>query len=208
MAKNGSADFVKKNDDVICFIKNYKPLIFKASKDIGLRRCFWDVVLNEMVERFAEGRIKYDPTRGVKESTYIFLIAKSVAQDELRRQHSERFEDMDDRDWENLVDERNGFRQMDADDEKVIAIEAIRRLAKQIRDKVKLELLVRFVINKESRQELAHEYGMSNDNVSLQKTRYLSRLQQLVREVWREDAEGKLKFSNTDISFLTPYING
>ena len=207
MAKNCSADFEKMNADVISFIKEFKPLIFKASKYVGLRRCFWEGVLSEMAERFAEGRIKFDPTRGVKASTYVFLIAECVARDEIRRQHPERFEEMDDRAWENLGDERNGYARLDADDEKLIAMEAIRRLTKQIRDKVKIELLVRFVINKESRQELAREYGVSNDSVSLQKTRYLPRLQQLVRDVWMEDEEGKLKFSSTDISFLTPYVN-
>ena len=70
-----------------------------------------------------------------------------------------------------------------------------------------MEILVRFVLNGEKREELAEEYGVESDYISLVKTRYLPRLQKLVCEVKREDEEGNLRLSNTDISFLKPYLN-
>ena len=47
---------------------------------------------------------------------------------------------------------------------------------------------------------------MSDDFVSLVKNRWLPRLQKLVRDVIREDRDGRLKLSNTDIRFLKPYM--
>ena len=75
-----------------------------------------------------------------------------------------------------------------------------------MKDKKTLEILVRFVVNRENREGLAREYGVENDYVSVVKTRYLKLFQALVGNVMREDEEGKLRFSNNDISFLEPYM--
>ena len=77
---------------------------------------------------------------------------------------------------------------------------------KECRDTQKVEILLRYAVNGEERSELAEEYAVSEDFVSLVKTRWLPRLQKLVRKVMREDMEGELEFSNADIRFLEPYM--
>ena len=63
-----------------------------------------------------------------------------------------------------------------------------------------------YAVNGEERAKLAEEFCVSDDFVSLMKNRWLPRLQKQVHEVIREDRDGKLKSSNTDIRFLRPYM--
>ena len=116
-------------------------------------------------------------------------------------------QDMEDKDWENnIADERNCYSQMDAEDVKAGLMEALKRLSGEMKDKTKLEMLVRYVVNDEDRAQLAREYHVDNDYVSLVKTRYLKRLQELVLDVFHEDEHGSLEESTTDIGFLRPYM--
>lgn len=114
---------------------------------------------------------------------------------------------MDDKEWGTVHDEHDDYSHAVAGDKQVIGEKALRRLTSETRDKTKVEILVRSVLNGEKREELAEEYGVEGDYVSPVKTRYLPRLQKLVGEVMKEDEEGKLTLSNTDISYLKPYLN-
>ena len=207
MARKVAVGFVKGNTEVKKFVDSYKPIIYRACHDAGLGCRDWDVVLNTMAIKYAEGRFGYDPSRGVKPTTYAYMVASCRAKDEIRRQHPERFTDVEDKDRENIADKGDNYAQMNRSDEMLIVCEALRRMVRLVHDKTKPEMLVRYVINGESREGLASEFGVTEDYVSLVKNRYLPRLQALVREVWQEDAEGRLNLSSTDISFLKAYIN-
>lgn len=197
--------YVHTDAEIKKFIAGNKLLIYKACKDAKIRHCDWDDVVNNVAIKYAEGKIDFDLTRGVKYSTYIYSIAFNSAIDALRKLHPERFQDLDDKGWKNIKDEHenNAY----ADDVKIIVSEALRRLAKEMRDKVKLELLVRYVFNEEKREDLSAEYKVENDYVSLIKTRYISRLQKHVRDVMQEDENGKLKLGDSsEVKFLKPYL--
>jgi hypothetical protein len=66
--------------------------------------------------------------------------------------------------------------------------------------------LLRYVVEKTDRTQLAEEYGVTSDYISGVKNRWLPCLQELVKEVLKEDQEGNLKFSNVDLRFLKPYM--
>ena len=181
--------------------------IYSACNRAGLRPSEWNYVKHTMTLRLADGTIKFNPNRGTKFSTYIFKIAYNFARDEVRRQHPELFQDMEYEDWELVADGGHDFDNwLDAHDDKVVVTEALRRLVKEMRDHQKVELLVRYVLNGEKREKLADEYGVENDFVSLVKNRYLPRLQKIVKDVQRQDFAGELVLSDTDISFLKPYM--
>ncbi len=206
MTMNVSPAHVHTNSETASFINEQKLVIYKACKDSILRRCDWDVVVNSVARKYSKGQIEYNPARG-KYSTFVYAVAKNCAIDELRRQHPERFQNMDDKEWGNVHDEHDDYSHTVAGDRQVIGEEALRRLTSETRDKTKVEILVRFVLNGEKREELAEEYRVEGDYVSLVKTRYLPRLQKLVGEVMKEDEEGNLTLSNTDIGYLKPYLN-
>lgn len=200
--------YVHTNAEVVRFMKEHKRTIFQACKDAGLRRCDWESVENEIAVKYAIGRCEYDPTRGAMYSTYIYKVSKNCAIDEIRRQHAERVQDLDDKDWEKLGDGHDIFRWLEASDERIIVKEAFIRIAPKIRDKKKLVLLLRYVPNDEDRQALAKEYNVDNDFVSLVKTRKLPELQEIVKEVLREDEAGELRLGDDSvIDFLKPYMN-
>ena len=203
MMRKESGDFKHTNSKIVRFEKEFKLVIFSACKAAGLRRCDWEGVVNEMLVKFSWGRIEYDTSRGAKATSYYYRIAKNVALDECRKQ---RLVELDDNEMEHVLDEHEPISQAEIEDEWLIVTEAIRRLVKEMRDRAKVEILIRYVVNKEKREDLAEEYDIDNDDVSLVKTRYLPRLQKLVKEVLKEDEEGRLKRSKTDISFLKPYM--
>ena len=204
MMRKESGDFKHTNSEIVRFEKEFKLVIFSACKAAGLRRCDWEGVVNEMLLKYAMGLMEYDPTRGAKASSYYYKIARNKAKDFIRKQ--QRFVELDDNEMEHVLDEHEPISQAEIEDEWLIVTEAIRRLVKEMRDKTKVEILIRYVLNKENREDLAEEYGIDDDDVSLVKTRYLPRLQKLVKEVLKEDEEGRLKRSKTDISFLKPYM--
>ncbi len=198
--------WTKTNAEIKNFINDYKGIIFQACKTACLRSSDCEIVLNNVAMKFAEGQIEFDPTLVTKYSTYIYQVAKNCATDEIRRQHPERFQNMEDNDWECIADRHDGYGMTEADDETLVVKEALKRLVKEMHDKTKVEMLVRFVINGEERQDLANEYQVDVDYISLVKTRYLPRLRKLVKEVLKEDEAGILRPSKTDISFLKPYM--
>ncbi len=198
--------WTKTDAEIENFINNYKGVIFQACKAACLRSSDYETVLNNVAMKFAEGRIEFNPARGAKFSTYIYLVAKNCARDEMRWQHTERFQEMEDNDWERIADRRDDYGKGEADDKTLVVKEALKRLVKEMHDKTKVEMLVRFVINGEERQDLANDFQVDVDYISLVKTRYLPRLQKLMKEVLKEDGEGRLKLTKTDISFLEPYM--
>ena len=204
MMRKESGDFKHTSLEIVRFEEDYKLIIFSACKAAGLRRCDWEGVVNEMLLKYAMGLMEYDPTRGAKASSYYYKIARNKAKDFIKKQ--QRLVELDDNEMEHVLDEHEPVVQTEIEDERLIVIEAIRRLVKEMRDKTKVEILILYVVNKEKREDLAEEYGIDNDDVSLVKTRYLPRLQKLVKEVLKEDEEGRLKRSKTDISFLKPYM--
>ncbi len=206
MTENASVFCAPSDSEIVRFVTETKPYICSACDHAGLKRADWDDVINAMALKFANRTINFNPNRGTKFSTYIYRIAYNCARDEVRRQHPERFQEMEDQDWELVADGHDHSNWFDAHDDNVVVTEALRRLVKEMRDHQKVELLVRYVLNGEKREKLADEYGVENDFVSLVKSRYLSRLQKTVRAVQKQDNAGTLVLSNTDISFLKPYM--
>ncbi len=204
MMRKESGDFKHTSSEIVRFEEDYKLIIFSACKAAGLRRCDWEGVVNEMLLKYAMGLMEYDPTRGAKASSYYYKIARNKAKDFIKKQ--QRLVELDDNEMEHVLDEHEPVVQTEIEDERLIVIEAIRRLVKEMRDKTKVEVLVRFVINGEERQDLANDFQVDVDYISLVKTRYLPRLQKLVKEVLKEDGEGRLKLTKTDIGFLKPYM--
>ena len=199
--------YVHTDLEIANFINDYKPNIYGACKHAKLNRSLWDVVLNTVAIKFAVGKITaYNPTLGTKYSTYIFEIARNCAVDERKRQHAERFHEMEEKGWEQIADGHDCDSRTNADDEKQIVTEALKRFVKEMHDMTKAEILVRYAINGEKREKLAEEYGVQYDFISLVKTRYMKRLQVIAKEVLKQDEAGKLKLSDTDISFLKPYM--
>ena len=194
---------VHSNDEVVRFDKEYRLVVFQACKDAMLRRCDWEAVENMVLEKYAQGRIEYDPTKKAKPTSYYYAIAKNCAIDMLRKQ---RFVELDDNAEAENRDEHDQFAMMESEDEKRIVEEAFKRLAVECRDQQKVQILLRYAVNGEERANIAQEFCVSDDFVSLVKNRWLPRLQKLVREVIREDRDGRLKLSNTDIRFLKPYM--
>ncbi|MCR4573462.1 MAG: hypothetical protein K5787_06815 [Lentisphaeria bacterium] len=201
-----SVDFVHTNSEIVRFIKDYRSIIYKACEKAGLSRCDWENVESEVALKYAHGRINYDPARGCKDTTYVFAIALNAAHDLLRCQHPERFQEMEDKDWDSIADKIDKNKQREAMDDKVIVMEALRRLVQKCHDKKKIEILLRYVVEKTDRTQLAEEYGVTSDYISGVKIRWLPCLQELVKEVLKEDQEGNLKFSNVDLRFLKPYM--
>ena len=191
------------NAEVVSFDRKYKSVFFDAFTKAGLRRCDWETVENILLEKYADGRIEYDPTGKAKPTTYYFVVARNCAIDELRKQ---RFVELDDKEMSEIRDEHNSLALIDDKDERRFVEEAFRRFVAECRDKQKALILLRYVVNGEERARLAEELDMSNDLVSLVKNRWLPRLQKLLREILREDEEGRLRFSNIDIGFLKPYM--
>ena len=191
------------NDEVVRFDREYRLVVFQACKDAMLRRCDWEAVENVVLEKYAQGRIEYNPTKKAKPTSYYYAIAKNCAIDMLR---SQRFVELDDRAEAEIRDERDQFAMVESEDEKRIVEEAFKGLAVECPDRQKVQILLRYAVNGEERAKLAEEFRVSDDFVSLVKNRWLPRLQKLVRKVIREDMDGKLKFSNTDIGFLRPYM--
>ena len=194
---------VHSNDEVVRFDKEYRLVVFQACKDAMLRRCDWEAVENMVLEKYAQGRIEYNPTKKAKPTSYYYAIAKNCAIDMLRKQ---RFVELDDNAEAEIRDERDQFAMMESEDDKEIVEEAFKRLAVECRDRQKVQILLQYVVNGEERANIAQEFCVSDDFVSLVKNRWLPRLQKLVREVIREDRDGRLKLSNTDIRFLKPYM--
>lgn len=181
----------------------YRLVVLQACKDAMLRRCDCEAVENMVLEKYAQGKIEYNPTKKAKPTSYYYAIARNCAIDMLR---SQRFVELDDKAEAEIRDERDQFAMMESEDEKRIVEEAFKRLAVECPDRQKVQILLRYAVNGEERAKLAEEFRVSDDFVSLVKNRCLPRLQKLVRKVIREDRDGKLKFSNTDIRFLRPYM--
>ena len=194
---------VHSNDEVVRFDKEYRLVVFQACKDAMLRRCDWEAVENMVLEKYAQGRIEYDPTKKAKPTSYYYAIAKNCAIDMLRKQ---RFVELDDNAEAEIRDEHDQFAMMESEDEKGIVEEAFKRLSVECRDRQKVQILLRYAVNGEERANIAQEFCVSDDFVSLVKNRWLPRLQKLVREVIQEDRDGRLTFSHTDIRFLKPYM--
>lgn len=199
--------YVKSNEEIAKFKIENELIINKACSEAQLRHSDWDYVLGDMLVKYATGKLDYNPAFNAKYSTYIYTVALHCAIDAVRRLHTKRFQDLEGKDWDNFGDKRDNNSKSKADDENVVVTEAIRRLAKEMRDKTKVEILVRSVLNRESREKLADEYDVESDYISLVKTRYLPRFQNIVREVLREEKYDTIKLSNTDIAFLKPHMN-
>ena len=195
--------FVHDNAEIVRFDKDYKLVIFQACKDAKLRCCDWEAVKNLVLEKYAQGRIEYDPARGTKPTTYYYVVAFHCAKDELRKQ---RFVELDSKLEAEIRDEHDLFAMIEKKDEQRIVVEAFKRLAMECRDKQKLQILLRYVVNGEARTRLAEEFGVTDGFVSLVKSRWLPRLQKLVRQVIQEDRDGKLNFHKNDLRYLKPYM--
>ncbi len=195
--------FVAVNNKTNEFVSKYKWLIVKACMSVGLQSCDHYIVIDDLAYKYANGTFNYDETKGVKESTFVYMRAHNLAYDicckGIRPEVS-----LEDNEW-NAIAESHPVHLSHAEDERFIVREALNRLAKDC-DSRKVEILVRYVLRDENRDELAKEYNERPDNISLIKMRMLPLLQNHVRNVIREDAEGRLKPSPKRVQFLKKYL--
>lgn len=187
-----------RNEVVKVFYERYRALIIKACVNSRLGIHDAEDVVQEMLLMYCDGKFKFDPARG-SYSSFVYMKAHYCALDMRRKLHVDRHQDFEDKDWEQLPDEHNTQRRLDMSDDELIVGEALKRLARDTRDHSKIEILVRYVLKKEDREELAKAFGMTADNISVVKNRYLDQLQRFCREVMKDDYEGKLRFSNAEI---------
>ena len=210
--------FVKSDAEIIAFAQKYKDIIMSVCSKLGLPASYSnksgenlqrEEVMQEMQILVGTGRLKYDPSKGAKESTFIYKVAKNVVLSLRRRPKS--WVDMPDEDMD-MVREKNddgyyGHHDYALDDCRFFFREAIARMAEECSPEV-LEALVRFVLLEEDRSALAREYGYrSADGLSVLKTRWWPRLMAHVRNVVMEDAKGALKPAPTKrIEFLKRFV--
>ena len=210
--------FVKSNAEIMAFAQEFEGLIRSVCSKLGLpashtdkpgQNLLCEEVMQEVLILFGTGRLKFDPSKGAKESTFIYKVAKNVALSLRRKPKS--WVDMPDEDMD-VERERNnsGYRarhDYTLDDCRFIFREAIARLAEECSREI-LEALVRFVLLEEDRSALAREYGYRTaDGLSVLKNRWWPRLTAHVRNVVMEDAKGVLKPAPTNrIGFLKRFV--
>ncbi len=192
------------NSKLSQLIEKHNAIIKKACADAGAPY-EETLVKSEIMLRIAKGRLVYDPTRGAKESTFLYKVAYRIARDAIRRTHPERFVEMDDAQWEKVGGETCGRYAFEKEDARLITREALNRLATEC-DERTIELLVRYVMMEQEREVVASLLGMTPDNVSLVKNRWLPRLMNHARQVLREDKEGQLVPSPIRVAFLRPLL--
>lgn len=190
-----------RNETLKVFYGRYRALILKSCVNSGLGISDAEDVVQEMLIMYNNGQFKFDPARG-RFSSYVYMKAHYCALDMKRKMHSDRQQDMEDRDWEQIPDEHDAQHRLDQSDDELIVAEALKRLVKDTRDHSKIEILVRYVLKKGDREELARAFRMTADNISVVKNRYLERLQRFCREVMKDDYEGKLRLSKAEIEDL------
>ena len=198
--------FVHTNDEVKAFLSVLTPLLKAACANAGLPRIDHGVVIDNTAIKFATGKIKYDPARG-KESTYVYRIAFNEAVD-YYREFFKRNAGWEDGAKEALPDPNEDAPKSARLDTQTVVAEALRRLYTSERDcsQEALEIIVRYVILGEQREDLARIYGRTPDNISLVKTRLLPKLQRHFREAMREDWRGTLRLSSISLDFLKPFL--
>ena len=177
---------VPSNREIEDFVNRNRRYVENACRKAGLCESEWDDVLQKIRGKFANGELKFDATRGARESTYVYRVAWNAADDERRRGHYDRYDDWDDKAVELIADARSGFGGLEREDERLVLTEALNRLAERCEEK-KVEILVRRVFHEEGREVLAREYGETPDYISCVVTRWLPRLKEHVSDVWRED---------------------
>ena len=184
--------------------EKYNKIIERACADAGaLHEATF--VKSEIMLKIAKGKLVYDPTRGAKESTLLYIVAFRIAREAIRRTHPERFIEMDDTQWEKVGGEDYGRYAFENEDAQLITREALNRFAKEC-DERTIELLVRYMMLKQDREAVASHFGMTPDNVSLIKNRWWSRLVTHAHQALHEDEKGQLVLSPMHVAFLRPLL--
>ncbi len=196
------SEFVCSNKEIADFIARNKDIITKASKDAGVRECDRMLVVEDLAIKFGQGKLVFDPSRGVKESTFMCRVAYNAGCTMAR---AVREVELKEKEWNVIPDRHAGTCGFSASDIRLLVKEALNRLAREC-EKRKVELLVRYVLLEEDRDAVARAYGETPDNVSLIKTRWLPRLKAHLKDAIREDEAGKLVLSPNRIDFLKPLL--
>lgn len=208
--------FVRSESEIKQFLDKYRWLMESACTAAGMHPrtktpdgkvgadLERDEVIEEVVIKYATGKWKYDPSKGVKESTYVYMKAYYTAKTHLSRRPPE-----PNAEWDKIDESSHREFSYTRTDAQFVFREALNRLALEC-GREQLEILARFVLAEEDRQKLAEEYSHGEkanaDRVSVIKNRWLPRLLMHAKCVVREDEEGTLKLSPNRIAFLKPYI--
>ena len=207
------------------FSRKNDKIMDKALSHTGLPESEWDIVKTDLALQYEKDGLGFDPERGVKESTFVYMKAKCRGIDEFRKEKLGRFvelnsvealdsdEDCDGKWWEEIPDERTFSRAWEDEDIRFVVKEALNRLYNWLEHhsedkdsaREQLEVLVRQLTG-EKREVLHRDYGRAEDNISLIKTRLISLLNYYCKQVDREDYDGKLKLSPDRVWFLKKYI--
>ena len=115
--RSTSVEWTVNNEQVKQFLNENRQVIYSACRSKGLRRSDWEIVENSMAIKFAQGKIQYNPERGVKRTTYIYAIARNTAIDLFKKQLVV-FEEEDDITSVESGDERRQFASLHERDEK------------------------------------------------------------------------------------------
>ena len=196
--------FVHTNSEIKTWLDKLKPTIIMGCINAKLPSIDFRCVISNVAIKYATGKIKYDPTRGAKESTHLYRIAYNEACD-YRRKFYDRSVGFEEGEKERIPDTVKFAPTSARLDVHFLVREALNRLARECVQE-SLEILVRSVILQEKREELAQIYGKQPDYISLVKTRYHQRLQHHFRAALREDRQGVLKPSANRIEFLKPFL--
>ena len=191
------------NDLVSDFISNYSKIIRNAAVQAGLDECFHADLINQIALKYARGKIQYDPARNTKPTTYIYKIARYAAID-MKRKNSPGFGvimiSMDDDSQKRQLEIENrtddSVSSIDIEDTNVLICQAVHILKKKYHvSEDKLRIFFKWNNSRISVRELAENYGMNANSLSVQ----LSRIRKLWNSVFgqlrKEENEGTLKFS-------------
>ena len=123
--------YVHSNAEIENFIKENELIIYKGCSlaywnNTTLRRADWDIVKDTVALKFANGTLNYNPSKNVKYSTFLCTVAKNCAIDEIRRQHPERVQDLDDKGWERVGDGYESHYATEEKDERILVKEGVR----------------------------------------------------------------------------------
>ena len=182
-----------------------KDLCNSACYAAGLSRSYCEDVFQEVCIKAANGKLHFDETRGVKQSTYIFYVFRNTAADLRRKLHGETSVDPEDVIFGSLTSASQHSRGYKDEDGQFVMREALNRLVVES-DERTVELLVRYALLDEDREALAEEFQMQPNNVSVLKSRWWPRLVGIGKAVVREDLDGSLKASPNRLDFLKPYL--
>ena len=197
------------NVKVAEFMNKYSTVIKSAAKKVGLDSYFAEDVVIELAQKYANGKLQFDSSKGVTEKAYISFVARNAAIN-MKRQNTKWEEpiSIDDDDTFKPVEHEASTEwksELDTEDKYFIFTEAMKRLSKEY-GKVYTEIFVRSSLQKENYNDLAAEYHMNASTVASKLSRMRKRTIEISATIRFEEDNGCFIRSTNSIDFLRPYL--